>query len=134
MTIQTEAIMKDVRGVGQHTFVSTCTIFRIRVPYLAYEIFAFTARCQILTGPSQLTLPKRNVRYLERGQARGMLTILYIVVTNTVIGITRMQKIVLKLYMSPYVKRTDHGPYEQGRGSKSTYAQADHPLVTPGCS
>ena len=80
MTIQTEAIMKDVRGVRQHIIVSTCTIFRIRVPYLAYEIFAFTARYQILTGPSQLTLPKRNVRYLERGQARGMLTIiLYIV-------------------------------------------------------
>ena len=76
MTIQTEAIMKDVRGVRQHIIVSICTTFRIRVPYLAYKIFAFTARYQILTGPSQLTLPKRNVRYLERGQARDMLTIL----------------------------------------------------------
>ena len=33
--------MKDVRGVRQHIIVSTCTTFRIRVPYLAYEIFAF---------------------------------------------------------------------------------------------
>ena len=132
MTIQTEAIMKDVRGVRQHIIVSTCTIFRIRVPYVAYEIFAFTTRYQILTGPSQLTLPKRNVRYLERGQ-RHVDNIVYCI-TSTMIGITKMQKTVLKLYMSPNVNRTDHGPYEQGRGSKSTYAQADHPLVTPGCS
>ena len=86
MTIQTEAIMKDVRGVRQHIIVSTCTIFRIRVPYLAYKIFAFTAWYQILMGPSQLTLPKRNVRYLERGQVRGMLTILYILLPDTILG------------------------------------------------
>ena len=72
MTIETEATMK------KNIMVSTCTTFCIEVPYhLAYEIFTFTAQCQILTGPSQLTLIlKRNVRYLEKGQARGMLTIL----------------------------------------------------------
>ena len=131
MTIQTEAIMK--KGVRQHIqlymylrvlhFAIECHIG------LTYEIFAFTARYQILMGPSQLTLPIRNVRYLEKGQARGMLTIIgdFILYTKTMIGITRLQKKVLKLHMSPNVDRTDHRPLEQGRGSKSAYTQADHP-------
>ena len=109
--------------------ISTCTTFRIEVPHhLAYEIFTFTAHNQILTGPSQLTLPKRNVRYLEKGQARGIiLASLFCILNNTMIGIGSMQKIVLKLYMSPNVNRTDHRPYAQGRGSNSTYAQSDQP-------
>ena len=68
--------------------VSTCTTFCIEVPHhLAYEIFTFTAHYQILTGPSQLTLPKRNVRYLVKGQARGMiLASLFCILNNTMIG------------------------------------------------
>ena len=41
MTIQRETIKK---GVKQHIMVSTCTTFRIGVPYLAYEI------CSIITA------------------------------------------------------------------------------------
>ena len=57
-----------------------------------------------------------------------MLTILATLfyITNTMLGITRMHKIVLKLYISPNVNRTDRRPYEQGQVQCALFSTFKH--------